>query len=136
MDYWYICIRIKQKLYNIPLLTHTMIGDVFEFNGKSYKILRDVSFGEFRNITKLQNSMKDQSNTPEQNDKDVELFSQMLADFLESMLGLKQEDINKLSLNDASELFGNSFTLATQVKKKSEITLESPLSQETPKIQP
>ena len=113
-----------------------MIGDVLEFNGKSYKILRDVSFGEFRKITRLQTSMKDPLTSVEQNDKDIEAFSQLMVDFLESMIGLTQSDIDRLSLNDASELFGRTFTLATQVKKKSEITLESPSLQETQKIQP
>ena len=111
-----------------------MIGDTLEFNGKSYKILRDVSFGEFRKITKLQIAMKDITKTMEQNDHDLETFSQLLADFLESMLGLTQVEVNDLTLNDASELFGMAFSQATQVKKKLEIISESQLSQETQKI--
>lgn len=124
-----------------------MIGDVFDFNGKSYTIKRDVKFGEYKKISKLSNSLQQLTKqyefaTEEEKLKIIDKFSnttedqlQMIGDFLESMLGLTQNDIDNMGVMEAIELFNESFTLSTSVKKKSEIISESPSSQETQKTQ-
>ena len=115
-----------------------MIGEKFEFNGKSYTIKRDVSFGEYKKISKLGNTLQSlqkeyEPASDEEKTRIMEEFSrttndqlQTIADFIESILGLKQADVDKMSLMDAIGLFNEAFTISTQVKKKSETTLESP----------
>ena len=125
-----------------------MIGEKFEYNGKQYEIKRDVSFGEYKKISKLGNTLqsltKEYESAPEEEKlKIIEKFSkttddqlQLIGDFIESMLGLTQNDIDCMSLMDAIGLFNESFTISTSIKKKSETTLESQSLQTTPKIQP
>ena len=113
-----------------------MIGDSFEFNGKSYTIKRDVSFGEYKKVSRLTNSLQKLATdykdaTPEDKPKLEAQFAntsdeqlQVIGDFLESMLGLTQVSIDDMRLSDAITLFSLAFTESTQVKKKSEITSE------------
>ena len=115
-----------------------MIGDKFDFNGKLYEIKRDVSFGEYKKISRISSSL--QSLAKDYATADDNLKSQLekefakttddqllvIGNFLESMLGLTQLDIDNMSLVDAITLFNEAFTISTQVKKKSETTLESP----------
>lgn len=124
-----------------------MIGEKFEFNGKEYSIKKDLSFGEYKKISKLGNNLQKLGNDfktakDEEKQKIIDEFSKttdeqidMIGAFLESILGLKQEDIDNLSLLNAVELFNRTFTISTEVKKKSEITLESPSSQTTQETQ-
>ena len=125
-----------------------MIGEKFDFNNRQYEIKRDVSFGEYKKISKLGNSLQSltkeyESANEEDKLKIVEKFSkttddqlQLIGDFIESMLGLTQKDIDGMSLIDAISLFNEAFTISTNIKKKSETTLELPSSQTTPEIQP
>ena len=115
-----------------------MIGEKFDFNGKLYEIKRDVSFGEYKKISRISSSLqilaKDYAtaddNLKSQLEKefakttDDQLLT--IGNFLESMLGLTQLDIDNMSLVDAITLFNEAFTISTQVKKKSEITSELP----------
>ena len=124
-----------------------MIGEVFEFNGKSYSIKRDVSFGEYKKISKLSNSLQrlskdfetasdeDKIKILDQFSKTTEDQLQAMGDFLESMLGLTQIDIDVMSLTDAISLFNESFTTSTQVKKKLEKTSNLQSSSITPNSQ-
>ena len=117
-----------------------MIGDVFDFNNKSYTIKKEVSFGEYKKISKLGNSLQKLTTDYESADEDKKLkiiaqFSkttddqlQVISDFIESILGLTQPEIDLLSLMDAIGLFNEGFTQTTQIKKKSEKTLDLPLS--------
>lgn len=117
-----------------------MIGDTFEFNGKSYSIKRDVSFGEYKKISKLGNTLQKLTTEYERASEDdklkiIEQFSkttedqlQTVGDFIESMLGLTQVDIDGMSLMDAIGLFNESFTQSTQVKKKLEKISDLPSS--------
>ena len=94
-----------------------MIGDIFEFNGKSYIIKRDVTFGEHRKIVKLQLDMK---NASVENESEISnQFNQSMVDFLVSVLGLTEDEINNLTLLEAAELFGLAFLTSTIVKKNS-----------------
>ena len=124
-----------------------MIGDKFDFNGKQYEIKRDVSFGEYKKISRisssLQNLAKDYTTADDEQKSQLEKeFAKttddqllVIGNFLESMLGLTQIDIDNMSLVNAITLFNEAFTVSTQVKKKSEITLESQSSQTTQEIQ-
>lgn len=125
-----------------------MLGEKFEFNGKQYTIKRDVSFGEYKKISKLGNSLQSltkeyESANEEEKIKIIEEFSkttedqlQLIGDFIESMLGLTQNDIDNMILMDAIGLFNEAFTTSTQVKKKPEIILESQSSQTIQQTQP
>jgi len=115
-----------------------MIGDTFVVNEKTYTLKRDVSFGEYKKISKisnnLQNLTRDYINASEEAKSDILLkFTEatdsqldIIGEFLESMLALKQKDIDSLTLMGAIELFNETFTVSTQVKKKLEITSDSP----------
>lgn len=117
-----------------------MIGEKFEFNNKSYTIKKDVSFGEYRKISKLGNSLQNITKEYELADdvKKDELLKEFtkttdeqletISDFIETTLGLKQSEIEKMSLFDAISLFQKAFTVSTEVKKKPETTLDLPSS--------
>jgi hypothetical protein len=125
-----------------------MIGDSFEYNGRQYTIKRDVSFGEYKKISKLGNTLQkltseyelaseeDKLKIIEQFSKTTEDQLQLIGDFIESMLGLTQIDIDSMSLMGAISLFNEAFTISTGVKKKLETISESQSLQTTPKIQP
>ena len=125
-----------------------MIGDKFFYNDKQYEIKRNVSFGEYKKISKLSNSLQNlATDFKNANESQQELITRefakttddqllVIGNFLESMLGLNQFDIDNMSLVDAILLFNESFTQSTQVKKKSEIILESQSSQTIREIQP
>ena len=117
-----------------------MIGEKFEFNNKSYIIKKDVSFGEYKKISKLGNALQGLLKEYEESDDmgkeqvlaklsqttDAQLDA--IAEFLETILGLKDSELNKLPLVDAISLFNKTFIKSTQVKKKSEKTLNLPSS--------
>ena len=115
-----------------------MIGDKLEYNNKSYTIKKDVSFGEYKRISKIGNSLQTLTREYEESGEDrkqqiLEQFTKtsdeqlgIVSDFIESTLGLTQKDIDKLSLFDAIGLFNQAFVLSTQVKKKLEKTSDSP----------
>ena len=117
-----------------------MIGDKFEYDGKSYMIKKDVSFGEYKKISHLGNSLQSLTRDFEEADEDkkqviMEEFTKttdaqlmIISDFIESILGLKPVDIDKMSLFNAIGLFNTAFTISTQVKKKLEKTSDSPSS--------
>lgn len=125
-----------------------MIGEKFSFNNKQYEIKRDVSFGEYKKISRISNSLqilaKDYTTADDEQKSILEKeFAKttddqlmVIGNFLESMLGLTQLDIDNMNLIDAITLFNEAFTISTQVKKKSEITSESPSLPTTPEIQP
>lgn len=123
-----------------------MIGDTFDYNGKTYEIKKDVTFGEYRKISNISNKLLTLSekygDTQNFTEIDPKIQSQIvneftvttdrqldiIVDFLESILGLKQKDIDGLTLTDAVGLFNKTFTESTTVKKKSEKTSSSPYS--------
>lgn len=116
-----------------------MIGDKITVNEKEYTIKKDITFGEYRKIANLNTKL-----TSIQTQFDGELdedqirkittdFAQttndqmeLMIEFLESTLGLKQKDLDNMSLEQAIELFQESFKACTEVKKKSDKTSGSP----------
>ena len=123
-----------------------MIGDKVEYNGTTYEIKKDISFGDYRKISKVSNSLlalsEKYADTKNFEEIDSTLQSKivnefttttdkqldLIVEFLESSLGLKQKDIDSLALTDAVGLFNETFKTATTVKKKSEATSDSPYS--------
>lgn len=117
-----------------------MIGDKFEYNNKSYTLKKDVSFGEYKRISKIGNALQTLTREYEEAGEDrkqqiLESFTKtsdeqltIISDFIESSLGLKTSEIEKMSLFDAIGLFNHAFTVSTQIKKKSEKTLDLPSS--------
>lgn len=117
-----------------------MIGDTFDFNGKQYTLKKELTFGEYKKISKLGNALQKltaeyESASEDNKIKIMQQFSkttedqlEIISNFIETILGLTQSEIDVLSLIDAIELFNEGFTQTTQVKKKSEKTLDLPLS--------
>ena len=117
-----------------------MIGDKFEYNNKTYTVKKDVSFGEYRKISKIGSQLQTLTKEFEEAGEDgkqeiLEQFTRtsddqlnIIADFIETTLGLKPSEIEKMSLFDAIGLFNQAFTISTQLKKKSEKTLDLPSS--------
>lgn len=103
-----------------------MIGDVFDFNGKSYTIKRDMSFGEYKKITQLQLDIKHA--TPENENELSVKFNTSMTDFLTSIIGISEQDLDALGIINSAELFGLAFLTCASIKKKSEKTLDLPSS--------
>ncbi|UVF62446.1 hypothetical protein [Nitrososphaeria virus YSH_922147] len=98
----------------------SLIGDKFEFNGKEYTLKRDVSFGEYKKITQLQLDMK---NATIDNENELSVrFNNSMTEFLTSLLGITEEELDSLGLISSAELFGKSFQVATDIKKKLKTT--------------
>ena len=108
----------------------------FTVKEKSYSLKRDITFGEYRTINKINKKLSDLSekfgsdDISKLEDKDLISLSQefastndeqleIIVNFLESLLGLTQEDINKMALDEAVQLFQEAFKEATTVKKNS-----------------
>ena len=85
-----------------------MIGEKFEYDGKSYYIKRDVSFGEYKKISKIGNSLQTLTREYEEADDSrksqiMETFTKtsdeqltIISDFIETILGLKTNEIEAL----------------------------------------
>ena len=101
-----------------------MQGDTFDYKGKTFSLKKDISFGEFKKQTKLQLDIK---NATPDNEQELSVkFNDTMTEFLKDMLGVDEEYIDSLGLLGAAELFGVTFLNSTQVKKKLEITSDSP----------
>ena len=116
-----------------------MIGDKITINEREYTIKKDITFGEYRKIANLNtklSSIQTQFDGELDEDQVKKITSdfaqtsneqmQMMVEFLESTLGLKQKDLDNMSLDEAIELFQESFKACTEVKKKSDKTSVSP----------
>ena len=95
-----------------------MIGDTFEFQGKTYTIKRDMSFGEYKKISQLQLDIKNATPVNE-NELSVK-FNNSMTDFLTSIIGINEDDLNALGMISSAELFGLTFVTCASIKKKSE----------------
>jgi len=113
-----------------------MIGDTVEHNGKSYTLKRNVKLGEYSKLTKLNREILDMSikEPPDIDKLGIEKFKEELIDggrknddivqltvnTLASLLGITQNELEDMDLNDAMELFQKAWAQATTVKKKLE----------------
>ena len=101
-----------------------MLGDSFTVDGNTYKIQKELKLGEYRNInrinakvSRLSIGLKDEV-TPETafaEASDEQL--QVICDFLESHLGITQEQINDMSPSTAIEIFQEAVKLSTTPDK-------------------
>jgi len=122
-----------------------MIGDTLEYNGTTYTIKKDITFGEYRKINKVTSNLGllakkygDDELTDLSVEQQTEVFNefsstseqqmQMIVEFLEETLGLSQDDIDNMTLAEAGGLFNETFKQATMVKKNSKPTSSSPYS--------
>ena len=122
-----------------------MIGEKFSYNGKEYEIKKDITFGEYRRINRVTTSLGTLANKYGEDDiakldtrqqtQIVQEFSEtsekqmeLMVEFLEQTLGLSQEDLDNMTLEEASGLFNETFKNTTQVKKNSSQTSGSPYS--------
>jgi len=103
-----------------------MIGDKFTVKDKSYTIKKEVKLGEYRKISginarlnKLAKNITDP--TPEQSQEFADVSNEQLqaiCDFLESHVGITQEDIDEMSMPEAIEVFQEAFKLSTTPDKE------------------
>ena len=105
--------------------------DIIKFNNQDFEVKRKLSFGEVRKFQKILGSIigldkKIRESTPEEleviaNDsmRNTGEQMEMVEQTLKNCLGFSQEDLEKLSFNDAIILFNQVFTDSTQIKKKS-----------------
>lgn len=106
----------------------------FTVKDKSYSLKRDITFGEYRKINKINSKLSELSkkfgtdDISKLEDKDLISLSQefastndeqlnVIVDFLENLLGLSQEDVNKMALDEAVQVFQEAFKESTTVKK-------------------
>jgi len=118
-----------------------MIGESFEVEGATYQIKNKMSFGEYEDLNELSvqisNISKELGDDEEFENLSVEKLRalgpkleklaeanqanvQTMANFLEHIVGLKHEDLRKLSLDTAMKVFAKAFSLSTTIKKTSE----------------
>jgi len=116
-----------------------MLGDTFTFNGKNYEIKKEITMGEYRKINRVNSRLtelsqkysneSDLTKVPLEEQQRVILeFSKTsdeqldtVASFLENTLALTQEDIDKLSLTEAIQLFNEAFRKSSEIKKNSNV---------------
>jgi hypothetical protein len=118
---------------------HILIGDKITLNSKEYVVKKDITFGEYRKFSNLNTKLTNIQSQFDEKLDDVEIAKitsefaqttneqmQLMVEFLESTLGLKQKDLDSMSLEEAVVLFQESFKACTEVKKKSDKTSASP----------
>ena len=114
-----------------------MLGDKFTFKDKEYEIKHEITLGEYRKINRVNSKLTELSQKysnetdltkipVEEQSKIVLEFSKTsneqldtIVNFLEQTLGLKQSDIDNLSLTEAIQLFNEAFRKSSEIKKKS-----------------
>ena len=122
-----------------------MLGDKFTFNSKEYEIKKEITLGEYRKINKVNSKLtelsqkysneNDLTKIPiEEQQKIILEFSKTsdeqldtIVNFLEKILGVTQEDVDKLSLTEAIQLFNEAFRKSSEVKKKYVEQFTSPI---------
>lgn len=115
-----------------------MLDDKFTVNGKEYSVKKELTFGEYRKISGINNKLANLSeqfgkeDTSQLSDEELGKVAkeftktsdeqlEIIVNFLESILGLKQKEIDSLGLNDAMQVFQKAFKASTEVKKKLEM---------------
>lgn len=113
-----------------------MIGDSFTVEGKTYKIQKELTFKEYRKNNRVSGKLNELSKEIGKNENITDLpeeqlqkiiteFSSanneqmdLMAEFLEQHLGMTQDEIDELSLNNAIKIFQEAFKLSTTPDKK------------------
>ena len=121
-----------------------MIGDNFTVNDVQYQIKKDIKYGEYRKINQINTKLGslsaklgiDDNDLTKIDPKDLQKIAtefattneeqmQIIADFLHSTIGLTQEALDDLTLNDAIKVFQETFKLATTPDKELKKTSDS-----------
>ena len=95
-----------------------MIGDRFTVSDKEYIIKKELTLGEHRQINRVNSRLAKLSENIDSPDKQIEISSaseeqlQLVCDFLESHLGLSQEEMNQLSLNESMKVFQECYKIS------------------------
>jgi hypothetical protein len=104
-----------------------MIGDSFEINGNKYTIKKELKLGEYRKITKINSRLNKLSKsitddiTNEQSAEFSEASNdqlQVICDFLESHLGLNENDLDELGMAESVKVFQKAFEMSTTPDKE------------------
>ena len=117
-----------------------MIGDTFTINGKSFTIKNNFTLGDKRKINALQSKFNDlvdsKLETTELIDEQLRLSNEqdeLMASLLVKILGLTNDDLDKLSYPDeVTSVFQTMIQISTVPKKKESRQSDSPISQEIP----
>ena len=104
-----------------------MIGDSFTINEKSYTIKKNLTLGEYRKINNVNSKLAKISKniTDDISVEQSEEFSntsneqlQLICDFLESHLGLNEDNVNDLGMLESIQVFQEAFRLSTTPDKE------------------
>ena len=100
-----------------------MLGDSFTINSKPYTIKKELKLGEYRRISGI--NAKLNRIAKEINDENASEFMtasdeqlQSICDFLESHVGITQEEIDDMDMSEAVSVFQEAFKLSTTPNKE------------------
>lgn len=106
----------------------------FTIDGKNYTIKKELKFGEYRKFNKISSKLAQLAKVTNENlteEQQKEFLNtnteqmNFIVDFLESHLGLSQQEIEELSFADANNVFQEAFkqstTVDTELKKTSDL---------------
>ena len=95
-----------------------MLGDSFTINDKTYTIKKELKLGEYRKISgvnarlnRLAKNIDAENSSEFMEASDDQL--QSICDFLESHVGITQEEINEMNMSEAVNIFQEAFKLST-----------------------
>jgi hypothetical protein len=100
-----------------------MIGEKFTVNDKTYTIKKELKLGEYRKISGINAKLNRLSKNPDiENSSEFMEASdnqlQVICDFLESHVGITQEEINDMNMTEAVQVFQEAFKLSTTPDKE------------------
>ena len=106
-----------------------MIGATFTVKDKQYTLLKDLTMGEYRKISRANSKVNKVSklaadegekitrNTASEFAEASDDQLQIICDFLEQYVGISEEDLNNLGMEDAILVFQEAFKLASTPDK-------------------
>src|SRR3990167_8362634 len=100
-----------------------MLGDKFTVNNKIYSIKKELKLGEYRRISGINARLNRLSKNidPENSSEFMEASDnqlQTICDFLESHVGVTQEEVDDLLMAEAVQVFQEAFKLSTTPDKE------------------
>ncbi len=103
-----------------------MIGDTFSVNDKTYSIKKDLTFGKYQSISRTNSKLNKVQRKMEETTDPNEIIRlngemsdlgedqlEIMVEFLEDYVGIKQEELNDMSLKDATRVFAEAFKICS-----------------------
>lgn len=92
----------------------------FEVNGKKYSLQKEITFGKYRSINKINSDMSKifKSNNPLEIAEAGNEQLQLVSDFLGEYVGITQEEMDNMKLEEAVEIFQKAFEMGITPNKE------------------